>query len=125
METRSGEGKDEVPPPMNLEYSSMKTSLRLCAFLFLAASASAALAQPSARGPEEDAYCAQRFTKSQASLSCNLISARGTPSGGCHIAASCAVKGGGQKTSYWLGNWSRVENLCNKNGQLDLGCAPL
>jgi hypothetical protein len=114
-----------VTPPMRLEFMTMKSSLRICTFLFLAASASAALAQQSSRGPNEDRYCAEDFAKSQASLTCTLTAAKSFPGGICHINASCAASGGATKPAFYAGSWTKVQNLCNRDGSLVVGCAPL
>ncbi len=97
---------------------------RCCTLLFIAATCSTH-ASAQYRDPDQDRSCAQKFGRSQASLTCHMTSARYFIGGDCQIVASCRTDNGGSKSSAYHGPHDRVVNLCNRNGQLALGCPPL
>lgn len=96
----------------------MKTLIRFATTAALLVAAGQALAYPT---PED---CRSEFSRSEASLTCQVSGVQVPVSKLCHMQISCRRDDGSYKDHNGAFFPQKLANYCNRNGELVLGCAP-
>jgi hypothetical protein len=92
------------------------TVLVMCALLGAAFDTTA-----TQRGPDQDAACADAFSRSPAAATCTLRKAEANVNH-CNLWASCRRDNGSFNETFGVFQGDRVYRVCNKDGKLVAGC---
>ena len=96
------------------------TTLAMCTLLAAAFGTTAGNTGPN-RGPDQDAACADAFSRSPAAATCTLHKAEANVNH-CNLWASCRRDDGTFNETFGVFQGDRVYRVCNKDGKLVAGC---